>query len=166
MGFAIVIVSHDMTRMSCNGTTGKSEACHVIGTPVSFAAKEQQSSKQENHSRSVVDPDQGFFRWAGIGMIFFIFSKIKKELKHGSHENIQVHTEKKQFYKGNVSLFFTATGQKTEKYTVCKNIKILIRNDLETRIWIRKKSFRTRKDAWFTMVQYEQNCVLNVQIKQ
>jgi hypothetical protein len=36
---------HDMTRMSCNGTTGQSEACHLIRTHVSVAAKEQEIIK-------------------------------------------------------------------------------------------------------------------------
>ncbi len=63
---------------------------------------------------------------------------------------------------------FILLGQKTEKYrcTLCTVCKIRIRNDLEIRICIWKKSFRIRKTAWFTKVQYEPNCVLNVQIKQ
>jgi hypothetical protein len=49
--------------MSCNGTTGQSEACHIIRTHVSVAAKEQVIIKAKNysHSDSVVDPDREFF---------------------------------------------------------------------------------------------------------
>jgi hypothetical protein len=75
------------------------------------------SSKQENHSRSVVDPDQLFFRFRRIRIrirneFLHFFKKIKNELKHRNHANVQAHTQKKQFSKGNIYLFFTANGQK------------------------------------------------------